>query len=247
MLGAFLISILGTIFSFFNSDQAIAAIDLETIGLLLGMMILVSLLEPTGFFEFVALYTARISKGKPVRLLVLFGTVTTLLSMFLDNVTTVVLIAPITIMICEIIGLVPAPYLMAEALLSDTGGVATLIGDPPNVLIASAANLTFNDFLIHSLPVVVICWFVALVILRILFRKDLAAIPEKIEALAEIEPLDVLKDKKTIRQVLIILLIAILFFFLQGILHIIPALIALGAAAIALSTLRPEIKSVFNV
>lgn len=246
MVGALLISIVGAVFSFYDSEQAVASIDLETIGLLLGMMILVSLLEPTGFFEYLALFAARISKGKPVRLLILLGTITTILSMFLDNVTTVVLIAPVTIMICEIIGLVPTPYLMAEALLSDTGGVATLIGDPPNVLIASAANLTFNDFLIHSLPVVLFSWFAALLLLRFLFRKELSIIPEKIEVLESIQPKEVIKDQKTLNKVLIVLLIAIVFFFLEEVLHVIPAFIALGAATVAFLIVRPNVKDVLK-
>lgn len=246
MAGALLISILGTVFSFYDTEQAVSSIDLETVGLLLGMMILVSLLEPTGFFEYLALFAARISRGKPVRLLILLGTVTTLLSMFLDNVTTVVLIAPVTIMICEIIGLNPTPYLMAEALLSDTGGVATLIGDPPNVLIASAANLTFNDFLIHSLPVVVISWLAALVLLRFLFRKELSIVPEKIEVLESIQPKDVLKDRKTLIKILVVLFIAIVFFFFEEVLHLIPAFIALGAASIAMVLVRPDVKEVLR-
>ena len=106
------------------------------------MMILVALLEPTGFFQFMAVWAGRISKGKPVRLLIMLGTVTTVLSMFLDNVTTVVLIAPVTILICEILGVNPTPYLITEALLSNTGGVATLVGDPPNIIIGSAAGLS---------------------------------------------------------------------------------------------------------
>jgi len=246
MLGALLISIFGMIFSFYDSDQMLAAIDLKTIGLLMGMMIIVSMLEPTGFFEYIALYTSKISKGKPVKLLILFGTITTVLSMFLDNATTVVLIAPITIMICEIIGLNSTPYLMAEALLSDTGGAATLIGDPPNVLIGSAANLTFNDFIVHSLPIVIVCWFTALIMLRFLFRKELAVIPEKYEVLKDINPKDAIKDKKAIRYVFGVLFIAIIFFLIQEKLRIIPAMIALGAAAIALAFVRPDVKLVLK-
>jgi Na+/H+ antiporter NhaD/arsenite permease-like protein len=115
-------------------------VDFETLGLLLGMMILVAMLEPTGFFQYLAVIAARASGGKPVRLFVLLGGVTTVLSMFLDNVTTVVLIAPVTLLISEILGVSAIPYLIAEALLSNTGGVATLVGDPPNVLIGSAAD-----------------------------------------------------------------------------------------------------------
>jgi Na+/H+ antiporter NhaD/arsenite permease-like protein len=131
-LGAVLMIGLGKLLHFYTETQAVAALDFNTMGLLLGMMILVALLEPTGFFQYLAVWAGRVSRGRPVVLLVLLGTVTTVVSMFLDNVTTVVLIAPVTILICEILGINPIPYLMAEALLADTGGVSTLVGDPPN-------------------------------------------------------------------------------------------------------------------
>ena len=165
----------GRLLGFYSEEAAIAATDFKTLGLLLGMMLLVAMLEPTGIFQFLAVWAGRLSGGRPVRLLVLLGSITTILSMFLDNVTTVVLIAPVTILICEIIGLPPGPLLMSEALLSNTGGVATLIGDPPNVLIASASGLTFNDFLSHTLPVIVVAWLAALALLRYLFRAELPA------------------------------------------------------------------------
>ena len=171
--GAALMVGIGTALEFYSQDEAVTAIDFNTLGLLFGMMILVALLEPTGFFEYLAVWAARLSKGKPVRLIVLLGTVTTILSMFLDNVTTVVLIAPVTVLISEILGVKPVPYLIAEAILSNTGGVATLVGDPPNVLIASAAGFSFNDFLTHSLPIVLFAWLAALFLLRYLFREDL--------------------------------------------------------------------------
>ncbi len=175
--GAVTMVVAGMILDFYTEEQAIASVDMETIGLLLGMMILVSLLEPTGFFQYLAVQAARFSKGKPLRLLILLGTITTVLSMFLDNVTTVVLIAPVTILISEILGISAAPFLVAEALLSDTGGTATLIGDPPNVLIASASGLTFNDFLTHALPIVLVAWLVALLMLRFLFRREMSEAP----------------------------------------------------------------------
>jgi Na+/H+ antiporter NhaD/arsenite permease-like protein len=148
---------------FYSESQAIASLDFNTLGLLLGMMILVALLEPTGVFQYLAVWAGRLSGGKPIRLLILLGTVTTVLSMFLDNVTTVVLIAPVTILICEILGVSPLPYLMAEALLSDTGGVATLLGDPPNILIASAADF-HSLILTHALPIVLVAWLTLLLI-----------------------------------------------------------------------------------
>ena len=189
-LAAALIAGLGKMLNFYDETQIVSSLDFNTLGLLLGMMILVALLEPTGFFQFLAVWAGRVSRGKPLLLLIMLGTVTTLVSMFLDNVTTVVLIAPVTILICEILGINPIPYLMAEALLSDTGGVATLVGDPPNVLIASAAGFSFNDFLTHSLPVVVIAWLAALALLRYLFRSDLAVEPPNAEVVMQLNPVD---------------------------------------------------------
>ncbi|MCU0485530.1 MAG: SLC13 family permease [Anaerolineales bacterium] len=232
---------LGKLLHFYSEAQAVEALDFNTLGLLLGMMILVALLEPTGFFQFLAVWAGRISRGKPLRLLILLGAVTTIVSMFLDNVTTVVLIAPVTILICEILGVNPTPYLMAEALLSDTGGVSTLVGDPPNVLIASAAGFTFNDFLIHSLPIVLVAWFAALWLLSYLFRRELSEIPTNADVLMTLNPKESLDDPETAQRVLVVLGGAIVGFFLEETLGISPAFIALCAAAIALVWVRPDI------
>lgn len=245
-LGAVVMLGLGRLLGFYDEAAAIAAVDFNTLGLLLGMMILVALLEPTGFFQFLAVWAARLSRGRPLQLLVLLGTVTTLVSMFLDNVTTVVLIAPVTILICEILGLNPTVYLMAEALLSDTGGVATLVGDPPNVLIASAAGFTFTDFLTHTLPVVLVAWLSALWLLRYLFRRELAVQPTNADAVLKLNPRQSLEDTLTIRRVLIVLAVAILFFLLEEWIGISPAFVALSAAAAALTWVRPDINAVLR-
>ena len=237
---------LGKILGFYSEEAALEAIDFNTLGLLLGMMILVSMLEPTGFFQYLAVWAARASKGKPVRLFILLGGITTVLSMFLDNVTTVVLIAPVTILICEILGISPLPYLIAEGLLSNTGGVATLVGDPPNVLIGSAAGLTFNDFLIYSLPIVAVAWVGALVFLRYLFRDELSIQPENAQAVMSLDPAQSLDDRKTARRVLIVLSVAILLFFTHHLLHISPSFIAVGAAAAALIWVQPDIQETFK-
>jgi Na+/H+ antiporter NhaD/arsenite permease-like protein len=244
LLGATAMVIAGKIFGFYEEADAIQAIDLSTIGLLLGMMVMVALLEPTGIFEYIAIFAARLSKGKTVRLLVLLGTITTVLSMFLDNVTTVILIAPVTILICEILGLNPSPFLIAEALLSNTGGIATLIGDPPNVLIAAASGFTFNDFLTHSLPIVLFAWLSALLLLRYLFRGELSKKPAKIEVLEELEPKEALKNPVHAKRVLIILGAAIVLFFFEELLNITPAFIALSAATLSLIWIRPTINEV---
>jgi len=238
--GAALMIISGHLLGFYEEHQALEAIDFETVGLLLGMMTLVAILEPTGFFEFLAVWAARLSGGKPVRLLILLGSVTTLLSMFLDNVTTVVLIAPVTILISEILGINPTPLLMAEALLSDTGGAATLVGDPPNVLIASAAGFTFTDFLVYALPIVAVAWLTALIILRIFFRRDLANSKPNTEAILKLKPEQALNDRKTAIRVLVVLGAAILLFFFQSMLGFSPAVIALVAGAAAMAWIRPD-------
>ena len=146
MVGAAVMLIVGMLMGFYSQAGALAAIDFNTLGLLLGMMILVRLLEQTGFFEYIAIFTGKRVGGRPWLLLLVLGGATTVLSMFLDNVTTVVLIVPVTILIAQILGLSPLPFLMAEALLSNIGGVATLVGDPPNVLIGSASGLSFAAF-----------------------------------------------------------------------------------------------------
>lgn len=244
--GAFLMVAVGEYLHFYNLELAIGAVDFETLGLLLGMMILVAMLEPTGFFQYLAVLAARASKGRPVRLFVLLGGVTTVLSMFLDNVTTVVLIAPVTLLISEIMGISAIPYLIAEALLSNTGGVATLVGDPPNVLIGSAAGLSFTDFLVHSLPIVAVTWFGALVALRYLFKKDLAKRPRSVKSIMKLDPAQSLNQPATARKIVIVLGAAILLFFVHHLLKIEPALVALGAAAVAMSWVKPDVTEMLH-
>ena len=160
--------------------------------------------------------------------------------MFLDNVTTVVLIAPVTILICELLSINPIPLLIGEALLSDTGGAGTLVGDPPNILIGAAAPFTFNDFLTHSLPVVIVAWLLALILLLFLFRHDLRPNPGAAEAVKKLDPAKALHDPPSARRILIVLGVAILFFFLHHRLHLSPAFIALAAAGGALLWVRPD-------
>ena len=230
----------GILFGFYSEEEAIAAIDFGTLGLLLGMMILVILLQQTGFFEYLAIMAGRWSAGNSVRLFILLGTITTLLSMVLDNVTTVVLIAPVTILICELLGIDPIPMLVGEALLSNTGGAGTLVGDPPNILISAAAPFTFNDFLTHSLPIVVVAWLFVMLLLLWLFRKDLQPKPGAAEAVAKLDPAKALHDPQSARRVLTVLGVAIVFFFIHNIVHLSPSFIALAAAGGALLWVRPE-------
>ena len=241
LAGSVLTIVVGRIMGFYSEEQAITAIDFNTLGLLLGMMILVAMLEPTGFFQYLAVLAARSSKGNPTRLFILLAAITTILSMFLDNVTTVVLIAPVTLLICEILGIMSMPFLITEALISNIGGVATLVGDPPNVLIASAAPFSFNDFLIHSLPIVLVVWVGVMFLLKYLFRAELDVRPRKAKAVMKLNPAETLNHPATARQLLIVLGAAILFFFVHHFLHVDPSLVALTAAALALVWVRPDI------
>jgi Na+/H+ antiporter NhaD/arsenite permease-like protein len=244
--GGALMVVVGRILNFYSEEAALKAVDFNTLGLLLGMMMLVAMLEPTGFFQYLAVLAARASKGKPVRLFVLLSVVTTILAMFLDNVTTVVIIAPVTLLICEIIGISPLPFLMSEALLSNTGGVATLIGDPPNVLIGSAAGFSFNDFLVHSLPIVLVSWAGALFLLLRLFKKDLSKRPRSVKAVMRLNPAETLNEPLVARRILIVLAGAILFFFVHHALYVSPSLVALSAASVALVWVRPDLDDLFK-
>jgi Na+/H+ antiporter NhaD/arsenite permease-like protein len=244
--GGVLMVIVGKVFHFYSEEAALESIDFNTLGLLLGMMILVAMLEPTGFFQYLAVLAARSSKGKQFRLFTSLGIITTILSMFLDNVTTVVLIAPVTLLICEILGVSPIPYLVTEALLSNTGGVSTLIGDPPNVLIGSAAGLSFNDFLIYSMPIVFFCWLGAIFLLRYLFKKELSKRPRSVKAVMRLNPAETLNHPETARRILIVLGAALLMFFVHHALHISPSLVALSAAAVALVWLQPDLTEMFK-
>jgi Na+/H+ antiporter NhaD/arsenite permease-like protein len=244
--GSVLMIAVGRLMGFYSEEAAIEAIDFNTLGLLLGMMILVAMLEPTGFFEYLAVLAARASKGKPVRLFLLLGAITTFLSMFLDNVTTVVLIAPVTILISEILGINPLPFLVSEALLSNTGGVATLVGDPPNVLIGSAAGLSFSDFLIYSLPIVAVTWIGIVFLLLYLFRRELAEEPRNTSAVMMLNPAETLNQPQTANRILTVLVGAVLFFFIHHLLHVEPSFVAMSAAAIALMWVQPEISEVMK-
>ena len=247
LTGAGLMIGVGVLKGFYHEADAYASIDFGTLGLLFGMMVLVALLRPTGFFEYLAIQAGRVSKGNPVRLLIMLGAVTTVLSMFLDNVTTVILIAPVTILICEVLGLSPSPFLITEAILSNTGGIGTLVGDPPNVLIGSAVPFTFGDFLTHTLPVVIVVWAAILVLLLWMFRKELVGTPEMAERVKHLDPARALDDVVTARKVLIVLGLAVFFFFIHHRFHVSPAFVAMGAATLALIWVNPkDIPAIFE-
>ena len=150
-------------------------IDWNVIFLLLGMMVIVGVIKQTGVFDYLAIWAAKRSRGKPFRLMVMLMLITAIASPVLDNVTIIMLVAPVTLVVCERLRIAPQPYLIAEVLASNIGGAATLIGDPPNIIIGSRAGLTFNDFLVHMAPAVVVIFALFVVLTRVLFRADLRA------------------------------------------------------------------------
>ena len=246
MLGAVLMVLLGLVLDFYSQEQALRAIDFNTLGLLFGMMVMVAVLKNTGYFEYVAILIAKRTKGNPWILLVALGTITTVASLFLDNVTTVIIMAPVTVLIAGILGISSIPLLMAEALLANTGGVATLVGDPPNILIGSAANLSFIDFVVNLGPIVLAAWFVTLVLIRFLFREELAQQPSNPEALQALDEHEALKDRTSANKVLILLAGVVVLFFLHSTLHIQAGLVALIGAAATLFWLQPDIEEVME-
>jgi Na+/H+ antiporter NhaD/arsenite permease-like protein len=236
----------GLLLGFYSEEQALDAMHFGALGLLLGMMILVSILAPTGFFQYIAIKAGQLSRGNPWKLLLLLGGGTALVSLFFNNVTTVVLVGPITILISELLGINPIPILMAQALLSDTADVGTSVGDPASVLVASASGYSFTDFLTHSMPIVGVAALVTLFMLRFLFRRELAAGPAKPELVQTLDADEALQDRKSAQRVLVVLAIAIVLFILQRPLHISSELIALSAAAVALVWVRPNTREVLE-
>ena len=240
LFGAVAMIVAGVFFHFYGLDLAIEAIDFNTIGLLFGMMLLVALLEETGVFQFLGIYVARKTKGNPWLLLVSLGTLTAFLSMVLDNVTTIILIAPITIIVARLLGISPLPLLMGEALLSNIGGTGTLVGDPPNIMIGSAADYGFNVFLVHSLPVALVALIVVLFAFRFIFKKELAQQPRDIGRLLAMNPYEAVKDVQMLKKLLIVFACVIALFFLHGLLHLEPSIIAILGASAALLVVRAK-------
>jgi len=238
--GAIVMVLVGSLFNFYSQSDALNAIDFNTLGLLLGMMIIVNVLKRSGFFSYIAIKTVRISKGEPLRLMILMGLVTAFMSMFVDNVTTIMLVVPITILVCDILGISPIPTLMAEIVLANIGGVGTLVGDPPNMMIASAAKFTFIDFLIHLLPIALITMVVSIVVLKFLFRKDLAKTPKNIEAVLKMKEADAIQDPNGLTKCLSALCLVFVLFFLQKVHGLDHSFIAILGAGLTLVLVRPN-------
>lgn len=238
LAGGVLMVLLGVL----NQEEAFEAIDFNTIGLLVGMMILVLITKKTGLFEYVAIRSAKLVKGEPILIYLSFALITAVFSALLDNVTTIMLIAPVTFVVANNLKINPMPLLITEILMSNIGGAATLIGDPPNILIGSAAALTFMDFLVHLTPLVLLLLPISLGLLFLIYRRVLKTTRERKEAIMAFNPRTSLKDTKLLWKSLLALGLTIVGFLLHGALHLEPATVALFGAAflLVISNIHPE-------
>jgi Na+/H+ antiporter NhaD/arsenite permease-like protein len=217
--------------AFFSEDTGI---EWNVVFLLLGMMVIVSVLRQTGVFEYVAIWCAKRSRGKPYLLMVLLCVLTGGASALLDNVTTVLLIAPVTFLVCERLALNPVPYLIAEVLASNIGGAATLVGDPPNIIIASRADLSFNDFLVNMAPWVVVLMIVFCGLCRVLFRSAFVYDAERAASVMALDEREAIKDTGLLLKSLLVLGVVVTAFVLHPVLHYEPSVVALLGAGVLL-------------
>lgn len=238
LFGAIVMIVIGII----NQEQAIEHIDFNTIGLLVGMMIIVNILKRTGVFEYLAIRAAKKAKGDPWKILVLFAIITALSSAFLDNVTTILLIVPVTLVITDTLDTNPIPFMFTEILIANIGGTATLIGDPPNIMIGSATGLGFVDFLVNLAPVVIVISFVVLFLLKLIYKDFLKAKDENKQKIMKMDETITIKDTLLLKKSLIVLFITILGFMVHAQFHLESATVALGGAALLLviSKIDPE-------
>ena len=215
--------------AYYSSD---AGIDWNVVFLLLGMMIIVGVIKRTGLFEYLAIAAVKKAGGRPFLVMTMLVVITAVASMMLDNVTTVLFIAPVTILVCDKLALPVAPYLIAEVMASNIGGTATLIGDPPNIIVASRAGLSFNDFLVNLAPFVVIMVIALIAMTRIMFRHAFTFHPERVAEVMALSEREALRNKKLLIQSLVVLFFVLVGFILHTTLHFEPSVVALLGAGL---------------
>jgi len=234
LLGAAVVILLGII----TQETAFGAVDWNVIFLLFGMMVIAGVLRRTGVFGWLAIRTVRLGRGDPLAILLLMAGVTALLSAFLDNVTTIVLLVPVTLYIATTLRLSPIPFVLAEVLASNIGGTATLIGDPPNILIGSASGLTFVDFLLNLTPVIIMVFVVFAGAMALVFRRQMTVAPEVREAVLAIDDSGFISDHRLLRLGLLVLGLTIAGFLFASVIHQEPATIALLGATVLILVAR---------
>ncbi len=238
LLGAVIVILIGVI----EQEAAIEAIDFNTIGLLAGMMLIVRVTEPTGVYNYLAIRAGQISRGRPLAVVVALAGTTALLSAFLDNLTTVLLMVPITLFLADTLDIAPLPLVIIEIIASNLGGTATLIGDPPNILIAGATQLTFLDFLVNLAPIAFVALVVVTGALYLVYRPRLRSPSDARERVMSLDARRSIEDARELRRSLPVLVLTILGFFAQGALGLEPATIALAGAAVMLLVTRQSVE-----
>jgi anion transporter len=228
----------------FYSERS--GIDWNVIFLLLGMMAIVGVLRQTGVFEYLAIWSVKRARGRPFRVMAMLIVITAAASALLDNVTTVLLIAPVTLLVCERLGLRSAPFLIAEVLASNIGGAATLVGDPPNIIIASRGGLTFNDFLVHMLPIAVVLTAVLLLMCRVMFRSVFVYDESRTEEVMALEERDAIHNRRLLVQSLVVLVLVVAGFVLHPVLHFEPSVVALLGAGLLIAVSTAETGTVLK-
>ncbi len=236
MAGAAVMLVVGQSYGFYSPEEAFEAVDWNVVFLLGSMMAVVAIMVNTGGFEVLAANIGRIAKGRQFLLLALLGTAVTVISLLLDNVTTVVIFGPLIVLICQKMKVSAIPYLLAAALLSDTGGVATLVGDPPNLMIGSAFDIAFMPFAYKMFPIVFVAWIATLFFMRYLFKEELAITPE-----GKFEDAIPYKDKALWNKSLSILGLMVILFVIHNTIHWEPWMVA-GTGLILLTILAKEIE-----
>ncbi len=237
LAGAMAVLLLGLV----SQEEAFEGVDWNVIFLLAGMMIIANTLARTGVFQWVASKIIDRAKGEPFRVLLLLSAMTALLSALLDNVTTVVLMVPLTIFVAKALAITPVPYLIAEILSSNIGGAATLIGDPPNIIIGSASGLDFGAFLLNMGPPVIVIYVAFMALMALFFRRELHVPQERRAQAMDMDEGGMIHDRKLLMQGLVVLGLVIAGFLLHGVLHLEAATIAMSGAVLLLFVSRAEV------
>ena len=238
LVGASLVVLSQTV----DQEHAIESVDWNTIGLLAGMMLMVKLTEPTGVYTYLAIRAGQMSKGRPFAVAASLAFTTAVLSALLDNLTTIILVVPITFLLADALDIDPIPLVIIEVITSNIGGTATLIGDPPNIMIAGATDLSFLDFIVNLAPLAAIAFVVVTGVLYLFYRPRLQIAPEARRRVMELDAARSIEDRDELMRTVPVLVLTILVFFAHKPLHLEPATVALAGATLMLFTTRQSVE-----
>ena len=246
LLGLIMVVAAGYAFHFLTFESVLEYVDWNVILLLFGMMTYVGLMAKTGFFRYLGIKAIKLAKGDPWRIFLYLSLITTFVSMVVDNVTTILLVLPLTIEVSELLEINPIPILLGEAILSDIGGVATLVGDPPNIMIASRSGYNFNDFIAHLFIPVMVSLLLSIIAAKFVYRKWIRKKPKNVEKLLKIDPRIYIEDETKMRYYLYVMVAMLILFATETITGIPPPYIALAGGVISLLISRDEPREAFK-